>query len=276
MLKNRQETPKGVASREIDKKNREGSSLTLSLCKAFDILNCFTSESPMLRVIDITKKVNMTQSNVSRLMNTMAAYGYVEKAEDSGSYRLGKQVISLSSVALNNSELRKQALPELFRLEQKYEVGANLAVQDNHKMYYLAHVDSRRSPRMYTMVGYTAPLHCTAIGKVMLAALPDEEIRAIIEQTGLPSYTYNTITSLDVLMEQIQKIRCVGYSVEYGEHALGAACIAAAIRDCTGTVVAGLSVSGKFNGQSMEEHEDEVAEIVLQTASTISNKLGYL
>lgn len=250
--------------------------LTLSLCKALEILNCFTAETPSLRITDITRRVGMTQSSVSRLIGTMVAYGYVEKDDDSGCYQLGKRIITLSSVALNHSELRKQALPELFRLEQEYKVGANLAVLEKGEMYYIAHVDSRTSPRMYTMVGYTNPLHCTAIGKILLASMEDEQIEAIISAKGMKAYTYNTVTSFEVLMEQISKARRVGYSTEYGEHALGSACIAAAIRDRSGKVVAGLSASGKFCNLNMEEHEEEVARIVIESAELISNKLGRL
>ena len=79
----------------------ESKGLTQSLCKAFEILACFTPESPVLRVVDITRKVDLTQSNVSRLVNTMVACGYLERLEDSGYFQLGKQIISLSSVALN-------------------------------------------------------------------------------------------------------------------------------------------------------------------------------
>ena len=143
-------------------------------------------------------------------------------------------------------------------------------------MYYLAHVDNRNSPRMYTMVGYCKPLHCTAIGKILLAAMADEKIAEIMEEAGMPAFTYNTITSLEALMAQIHKIRRVGYSTEYGEHALGSACIAAAIRGRTGDVVAGLSVSGKFCNYNMQERETEVAEIVMEAAMLISNKLGCL
>lgn len=255
---------------------KENAGLTLSLCKAFEILNCFTPESPALRVVDITKRVDMTQSNVSRLINTMVAYGYLERLEDSGYYQLGRQIISLSSVALNHSELRRQALPELFRLEQNYEVGANLAVLDHDRMYYLAHVDSRTSPRMYTMVGYTNPLHCTAIGKILLAAMTDAEIAAVLDRTGMTAYTYHTLTCREALMEQIDQVRRLGYSTEYNEHALGSACIAAAIRGRDGKVVAGLSMSGKFRGESLRDHQEEVAAIVMDAAALISNKLGCL
>jgi len=254
----------------------ERTGLTLSLCKAFDILNCFTSETPALRVVDITRMVELTQSNVSRLVNTMVSCGYLERLGDSGYFQLGKRIITLSSVALNHSEIRRLALPELFRLEQRFACGANLAVPDQDQIYYLAHVDSRNSPRMYTMVGYTNRLHCTAIGKVLLAAMPDERIAAVLERAGMEMHTCHTITTLPAMMEQIARIRKCGYATEYSERILGNACIAAPIRDRGGSVVAGLSISGKFMGDSMELREEEAANAVMESAAQISNKLGFL
>jgi len=254
----------------------ENKGLTQSLCKAFEILGCFTPESPVLRVVDITRKVDLTQSNVSRLVNTMVACGYLERLDDSGYFQLGKKIISLSSVALNHSELRKQALPELFHLEQQYGVGANLAVFHEDQMYYLAHVDSRSSPRMYTMVGYTNPMHCTAIGKILLSAMKDAEIAALLERTGMPSYTPHTVTSPDVLMAQVRKARKSGYSTEYAEHAVGSACIAAPIRGISGKIIAGVSISGKFCGERMKDREEEAAAIVMEAAALISHKLGRI
>lgn len=252
----------------------KNSGLTLSLCKAFDILDCFTAETPQLRIIDLTKKLNMTQSNISRLIGTMAAYGYVEKNEENGYYQLGSAIITMSSIALNSIEIRKQALPELFALEQKYGVGANLAILKNNAMYYLAHVDSRTSPRMYTMVGYTNPLHCTAIGKILLAFLPQEERDRILDITGLPTFTHNTITDREVLERELDEVRQNGYSREYSEHAVGSACIAAPIRDRTGRIVAGLSASGKFNQENLIDQEPQVAQAVIESANIVSNKLG--
>ena len=167
-------------------------------------------------------------------------------------------------------------LPELFLLEQQFGVGANLGVLHNDSMYYIAHVDSRTSPRMYTMVGYSSPLHCTAIGKVLLSAMSDNEITALLKRNGMKAYTYNTITSVDTLLAQINRCRRIGYSTEYGEHAFGSACVAAPIRDRTGNIIAGLSLSGKFRGNSIKEHEEEVASIVMESAALISNKMGCL
>lgn len=254
----------------------ESKGLTQSLCKAFEILGCFTPETPVLRVVDITRKVDMTQSNVSRLVNTMVACGYLERLEDSGYFQLGKQIITLSSVALNHSEIRRQALPELFRLEQFYESGANLAVLHEDRMYYLAHVDSRTSPRMYTMVGYTNPLHCTAIGKILLSAMKDAEISTLLQRTGMEILTGKTLCSLETVMEQIKEIRVKGYATEYGERAPGSACIAAPVRNRTGKTVAAISLSGKYCGAPMWEREQEAAQTVMEAAALISHKLGWL
>ena len=254
----------------------ESKGLTQSLCKAFEILGCFTPETPVLRVVDITRKVDMTQSNVSRLVNTMVACGYLERLEDSGYFQLGKQIITLSSVALNHSEIRRQALPELFRLEQLYESGANLAVLHEDQMYYLAHVDSRTSPRMYTMVGYTNPLHCTAIGKILLSAMKDAEISTLLQRTGMEILTGKTLCSLETVMEQIKEIRVKGYATEYGERAPGSACIAAPVRNRTGKTVAAISLSGKYCGAPMREREQEAAQTVMEAAALISHKLGWL
>ena len=254
----------------------ESKGLTQSLCKAFEILGCFTPETPVLRVVDITRKVDMTQSNVSRLVNTMVACGYLERLEDSGYFQLGKQIITLSSVALNHSEIRRQALPELFRLEQLYESGANLAVLHEDRMYYLAHVDSRTSPRMYTMVGYTNPLHCTAIGKILLSAMKDAEISTLLQRTGMEILTGKTLCSLETVMEQIKEIRVKGYATEYGERAPGSACIAAPVRNRTGKTVAAISLSGKYCGAPMREREQEAAQTVMEAAALISHKLGWL
>jgi len=226
--------------------------------------------------VDITRKVDLTQSNVSRLVNTMVACGYLERLEDSGYFQLGKRIITLSGVALNHSELRRQALPELFRLEQTFECGANLAVLHEDRMYYLAHVDSRNSPRMYTMVGNTNPLHCTAIGKVLLSAMRDEEIAAVLERTGMQAYTRFTVTDLQTMLDHVGRARQNGYSAEYDEHALGSACIAAPVRNRTGAIVGGISVSGKFCGQPMREQEEKASTAVIEAAALISHKLGYL
>ena len=250
--------------------------LTQSVTRALGILSCFSDEQPELRVIDFAKQLNLTQSNVSRLLTTMVSLGYVEKDEFSGFYRLGHQIITLGGIALNNSEIRKQALSELHDLERRLGLGANLAILQSQQMFYLAHVDSHKSPRMYTLLGRSNPLYNTGIGKVLLAHVAPEDASQLLNRIELASYTDKTITNRDVLLAELEKIRNRGYATEIEELALGRACIAAPIRGRGGKVIAGISLSGPLSDIRIHEREQELSSILIEVADRISVKLGFI
>lgn len=249
---------------------------TQSVTRALAILSCFSDEEPLLRSIDIAQKLNLTQSNVSRLLSTMVSLGYVEKDVLSGCYRLGPEIISLAGIALNNYEIRKQALPELYKLEQKLNLGANLAILKSYNMFYLAHVDSRKAPRMYTLIGHKNPLHATGIGKVLLAYESEEFLDKVIKIEGLTSYTKRTVTNKNDLVEQLENIRKNGYAIENEELALGRACIAAPVRGRGGKVVGGISISGALSDINLEQRELELARLLIEVTDLISMKMGHI
>lgn len=249
---------------------------TQSVTRALAILSCFSDEQPELRVIDFAKKLNLTQSNVSRLLSTMVSLGYVEKDEFSGMYRLGHQIITLGGIALNHSEIRKQALPELYDLERKLGLGANLAILKDTHMFYLAHVDSHKSPRMYTLIGRRNPIYNTGIGKVLLAHLDPEEANALLDRIELVPCTDKTITDKETLLCELENVRRKGYAVELEELALGRACIAAPVRGRNGKVIAGISLSGPLSDIRLPEREKELSGILIEAADRISVKMGYI
>lgn len=250
--------------------------LTQSVTRALGILSCFTNEYPELRVIDFAKMLNLTQSNVSRLLTTMVSLGYVIKDESTGYYRLGNEIITLGGIALNHYEIRKQALPELYETEKKTGFDANLAIVDRGTLFYLAHVDSYTSPRMYTFIGRRNPLHCTAIGKVLLAYGGAEEAEELLSNEPLKAYTDRTITDKAKLYEQFEQIRKKGYAVEEEELALGRACLAAPVVGRTGKVVAGISISGALSKINLAERERELASILVEMVDRVSMKMGHI
>jgi DNA-binding IclR family transcriptional regulator len=149
--------------------------LTQSVTRALNILNCFADETPELRVSDISARLNLTPSLVSRLLITLEHEGYVERDREAGFYRLGRAIITLAGVALNHNQLRVEGLAEMQALAADLGVGVNLSVLDEDAIYYLAHVDGRQAPRAYTLVGRRNPLHATAMGKVLLAHMPPDK-----------------------------------------------------------------------------------------------------
>jgi DNA-binding IclR family transcriptional regulator len=250
--------------------------LTQSVTRALGILSCFTNEYPELRVIDFAKMLNLTQSNVSRLLSTMVSLGYVIKDDATGYYRLGNEIITLGGIALNHYEIRKQALPELYETEKTTGFDTNLAIVDRGTLFYLAHVDSYSSPRMYTFIGRRNPLHATAIGKTLLAFGDAEEARQLLAGEPLKAYTERTIVDSDALFGQFEQIRKKGYAVEEEELALGRACIAAPVIGRTGKVVAGISISGALSKMNLAEREPELANILVEMADRVSMKMGHI
>jgi DNA-binding IclR family transcriptional regulator len=257
------------------------SGLTQSVGRALRILSLFSDETPALRVGDVSACLGLGQSTTSRMLSTLEALGYVARDPETGRYRLGAEIIRLGGVALNDSALRRHALPELARVAAATGLGANLSVlrrspDGRWGIFYLAHFDGAKAPRAYTLVGRWNPLHATGMGKVLLAGLPAEERERVLGELPLPSYTANTLGSAGALRESVEHARARGYATELEELALGRACVAAPIRDHTGRVVAAMSVSGPLSAIRLDEREGELARLAIECADLISAHLGYV
>ncbi len=255
--------------------------LTQSVERALSILSLFTDERPALRVADASAALGLGQSTTSRLLATLEALGYVVRDSPTGHYRLGAEVIRLGGVALNDNELRRQALGELHEVSSRTGLGANLAVLRQFSpadwgIFYLAHFDGAKAPRTYTLVGRRNPLHATAMGKVLLAHLPESERSALLDLLPLPAYTPRTITTRSALEAALETVLRRGYAVENEELAFGRACVAAPVRDRTGRVVAAISLSGPLSALQLEAREPELARLVIECADSISGRLGYV
>jgi DNA-binding IclR family transcriptional regulator len=251
-------------------------SLTQSVTRAISILSCFTDETPLLRVTDISNRLNLTPSLVSRLLTTLEHQGFVERDDDTGFYRLGKAIITLAGVALNHNRLRMEALAEMQRTSFRLGLGVNLAVLDRDTIFYLAHVDAPEVPRHYTLIGRKNPLHATGMGKVLLAWLPDHERDTLIDSMELHAYTPHTITDRGVLDQHLEDVRRQGWALEMEELALGRACVAGPIRAQHGDVVAAMSISGPLSTLRWHEQRDLLISTVIELADRISIRLGYI
>ena len=252
------------------------SSLTQSVARALNILSCFQDETPQLRVTDISNRLGLTPSLVSRLLTTLEHDGYVERDEDSGSYRLGRSIVTLAGVALNNNRVRTEALAEMQRISSELGLGVNLAVLDQASIFYLAHIDGPEAPRYYTLIGRRNPLHATGMGKVLLAHLPDAQRAHYLENLMLHAYTPHTITSIEDLEKELNQVRLQGWAYEMEELALGRACVATPIRGQSGATIAALSISGPLSALRWDERHPQLIRAAIEVADRISMRLGYI
>ena len=227
-----------------------------------------------LGVTRISRLLGLPKSSAHDLLSTLHAEGLVDKDADRNLYRLGLKLFELGSMARANLELRRIAAPYLKTLNQSLDETVHLTILDGYEVLYIECFESTKQLRTYSVIGVRAPLHCTAVGKAILAFLGRDKMGEIIKAMGLPRFTENTITAPEALEAEMARIRQVGFAVDDAEHELGVRCVGAPIRDHEGIVVASMSVSGP--SQRMTPDRDAViGGLAIETTRQVSRRLGY-
>lgn len=163
---------------------------------------------------------------IHRLLQTLVGLGYVRQGPSRG-YALGPRLARLGETA--TALIGRWSAPYLRELVERLGESTNVAVLDSDEVLYVAHVPGKHSMRMFTEVGRRAGVHCTAVGKVMLAHLPEQEALALLHRSGLPAYTTNTITGLPEMLTELEKVRQQGYALDNGEQEDAVRCVAVAL-----------------------------------------------
>ncbi len=247
-----------------------------SVERALTVLRTFTSGRSELRMSDVAKAAGLGLSTASRLLATLEAAGFVERDPASGLYRLGLDVVSLAGGVLNSHPVHRVARQIAQNLAAQLGLGANVAIRRGDRLFYLLNFEGRQAPRSFVLAGQTNPLHATGLGKALLSGLTGAQRRALLAEASLLSYTPRTVTSHAALDAEIDRTVARGYATEIEELALGRACVAAPIRDASGEVVAGLSVSGALSVIDLGAHEPALARAVIEAADQVSIGLGYV
>jgi DNA-binding IclR family transcriptional regulator len=247
---------------------------TQSVERALSLLSEFTEAHPQRRVSELVEATGLGQSTVSRLVGALVALGFLSYDQRSGMYGIGPRVITLAGIALNEMPVHQQARQVAQNLAAELDLGANVAERHGAELFYLCHFEGRSAGRSSTLVGRGGPLHATAMGKALLSELPVKERKSLLGDQ-LARYTPHTITKPADLEATLRLVRDHGYATEVEELAFGRACLAAPIRDRTGTIVAALSVSGPLSAMNLPEREQLLATKVIELADQISSGLGH-
>lgn len=210
-----------------------------SVGRVIDLLELLAEAPGEVSLARLAGASGLPPSTVHRLMATLVDRGYARRLS-SRAYVLGPRLIHLGERSA--STLGTLARPHLSRLVDEIGETANLALLDGDRVVYAAQVPSRHSVRMFTEVGRRVRLHCTGVGKVLLAGQSPDEARAVLARAGLPPRTERTVTDLEELMDQLPRIAAQGYAVDDGEQEAGVRCLAVPVPN--GAVEAALSVSG--------------------------------
>lgn len=245
-----------------------------SIDRALQVLELFSLEKPEWGVTEISKALNIYKSNVHNVLTTLAERGFVIKDSKTDKYKLGIKFFELGSVVIKNMDLRKIAHPYMEKLLKEFNETVHLGILVEGEILSIEQEESDQSLSPRIFIGKRTPLHCTGVGKAIMAYLPKDKFAFIIKEMGIPRYTENTISNEEELEKELEKIRKQGYAVDNMEHEEGVRCVAGPIRDYTGKASASLSVSGpafRIN----ENDIPNIAKKVKEYCDCISKEMGY-
>jgi DNA-binding IclR family transcriptional regulator len=246
-----------------------------SVHRAIEILTLFrTQDQTELSLTEISCLLSLNKSTVFHLISTLEQSNFVEKTSRSGKYRLGLALFSLGNIVGGQMDLRKQAIPFLKNIVEKFHQTVHLAILDQDQAFYIEKVKGTATIHTSSQVGKYKPLHCTAIGKVLMASLTEDSINRIIKEKGLPRFTPSTICEPEQLKKELLTIREQGYALDNTEIEPELFCVATPIRDHSGEVVAAISISGSLSRISISNSHIYVQELK-KVSHEISLSLGY-
>jgi DNA-binding IclR family transcriptional regulator len=244
------------------------------LDRALAALEVLANRSSECSLVDLSTTLKLHKSTAHRLMMVLEQHRLVDKNPDTGRYRLGLKLFEFGSKAIAAIDLRRHAKPYLDRLQRELGETVFFCLLDDGQVFYIEKIESQQSVRTGCTVGSRAPAYCTAVGKAMLAELPETEMSDIIRRSGLKAITANTITTAAALKAELRAIRSRGYAVDNEEKEPGLRCVSAAVRGDSGKLLAALSVSGPAF-RLTKERVPEIGKAVMQAAGELSLDFGY-
>jgi IclR family KDG regulon transcriptional repressor len=244
-----------------------------SVQRAAAILGLLMREG-RLGLSQVARSLGIPKSTAHSILETLEGEGLVGRDGSTGTFGLGIRLLELGQAAQESFELRRVASPHLLALNRDLDETVHLTVLDGDVVLYVECFESSKRLRTYSVIGVRAPLHCTAVGKAILAFLDDDEQIRLLNRIPLDRFTARTITGRTALRAHLKAVRARGWSVDDVEHEEGVRCVGAPVFDHLGRVCASISISGptqRITAGSLPR----LAKKAQATALAISRTLGY-
>ena len=241
--------------------------------RGLDIIEQLAASEKGMSIMELSIATGLPKPTVHRILGTFAERHYIEKDPETSIYSIGNKFVEIASIYLNKIVLKTEAEPIMRRLAAAFKATSYLGILEGLDVVYLERIEAFNDLRTYTEIGKREPLYCTALGKVLMAAMPKEEFEHLAQQFSYAPLTSKTLTDYSELARDVEKVRVTGYALDPGEHTEGSSCLAVPIRDYTGQVIAAMSISG-FD--LLEKYPIEVIYREISAASSeLSQRMGY-
>ena len=229
-----------------------------SLGRAFAILEAVARHRDGIGLADLTKIVGLHNSTTFHLAKTMAALGYLRQEKETKRYRIGRPLFALAASALDEIEMVNLATPVLEELSRATGESSHFAVRMGDAVVVIARTGGPGAFQLADRVGVVRPAHCTALGKVILASLSDDQLERLLDRAGLKPSTEKSITDISALRREVADVRRTGIAHDEGEFNLEVRCIAVPVRDFTGQIAGALGISGPIWRQTGRGQQAQV------------------
>jgi IclR family transcriptional regulator, KDG regulon repressor len=239
--------------------------------RALDVLSCCSHQTPELTMTQIAEQIGINKSTVHRLLATLEKKRYVERDTATGLYRPGIRLYQMAYLTLEHNDLRRLATMFLHRLCDQQRENVNLAILDVTDVIYLDVVESLQRVKLAATSGQRLPAFCTASGKAILAFLPEENVKRILQQ-GTPRYTQHTLSTSKEFFEDLYHTREQGFAISEQEYEDGINAIAAPIFTGSNQPIASVSVAGPAY-RLTRERMVAISSQVIATANAIAQEV---
>jgi IclR family KDG regulon transcriptional repressor len=245
-----------------------------SLERAFAILEEVARNREGITLAELSKAVGLHNSTAFHLVKTMVQLGYVIQLRDSKRYRIGSRLFTLAAGALEENSLLALVTPVLETLTRETGETGHFAIRSGNDIVVIARTAGSGLLQMMDRTGGQRPAHATALGKVLLSALNDGQIRQLLGREPLRRFTAKTIVERDALLREIEEVRRKGIAYDDGEFDAEIRCVAVPVHDFAGRLAGAVGISGAVWRLPLQSLQDK-AQQVREAARLISAQLGY-
>lgn len=213
------------------------------LHKALDVLEALRGGQDGVSLAELSARVAMPKPTVYRIVATFESRGYIDRS-GGGACRLSRKLLELHGEGFSEQSIIEAARPAMAELVRTCKETVNLGVLDAGEVVVIETMESPQAVRMSSKIGNRRYPHSTALGKVLLAGMPDKDVERHLRAKGMPAFTQNTLTTEEALLTELNKVRAQGYALDNRENEEDGRCVAAPIIGPGKRVVASISISG--------------------------------
>lgn len=266
---------KDIDKRRLLMATESSVSTVQSLTRALALLEAVAQHGSAAAMTDLSRAVGLHSSTAFHLLRTLVECGFLTQEVKSRKYRIGPRLLRVAASATSRTSIAELAAPELAVLAAETGETLSIAVLERNAAVIAAKADGPGMIGVLERPGEGRPLHCTAVGKVLLAALPEAQAKAILPAGRLQGSTPRSITQKRQLAKELALVRSQGYALDDEEFSIGLRCLAAPVRSYSGQVVAALCVAGPA-WRIGADRLPELVAIVSAAAERLSTQLGFL